>query len=149
MLSYRDKLSQSFLTDELVGLLRSEGVISKDTQEMIIDYDNILDYEPFRAVCVTVADDHQKLKVLADVLLKSTETAPLGRELADKYCESTIIIILSVINLLIKLVLAIAVANTKAFINVIINVSNVLFFHIKMKNVTQFSFKHYFRSNIS
>ena len=93
LLSYRDKLSQTFLTDELVGLLRSEGVISKDTQEMIEDYDNILDDEPFRAVCVTVADDHQKLKVLADVLLQSTETAPLGRELADKYCESIIIIL--------------------------------------------------------
>ena len=91
MLSYRDKLSKSFLTDDLVGLLRSEGVITKDTQEMIIEYDNILDYKPFRAVCVTVADDHQKLKVLADVLLQFTETAPLGRDLADKYCESIII----------------------------------------------------------
>ena len=93
LLSYRDKLSQLFLTDDLVGLLRSEGVISKDTQEMIIEYDNILDYEPFRAVCVTVADDHQKLKALADVLLQSIETAPLGRELDDKYCESIIIYI--------------------------------------------------------
>ena len=92
MLSYRDKLSKSFLTDDLVGLLRSEGVISKDTQEMIMKYDNILDGKPFRAVCVTVTDDHQKLKVLADVLLQSTETAPLGRELSDKYCESIIII---------------------------------------------------------
>ena len=92
MLSYHDKLSKSFLTDELVGLLRSEGVISKDTQEMIIDYGNKLEDEPFRAVCVTVADDHQKLKVLADVLLQSSETALLGRELADKYCESIIII---------------------------------------------------------
>ena len=112
VLSYRDKLSQSFLTDDLVGLLCSEGVISKDIQEMIIEYDNILDGKPFRAVCVTVADDHQKLKVLADVLLQSTETAPLGRELADKYCES-IIIILPIINLLIKFVLVIVVANTK------------------------------------
>ena len=101
LLSYRDKLSQSFLTDDLLGLLRSEGVISKDTQEMIIEYDNILDGKPFRAVCVTVADDHQKLKVLADVLLQSSETAPLGRDLADKYCES-IIIILSVINFIKK-----------------------------------------------
>ena len=90
LVSYRDKLSKSFLTDDLVGLLRSEGVITRDTQEMIIKYGNMLDYEPFRAVCVTVADDHQKLKVLADVLLQSTETAPLGRELADKYCESII-----------------------------------------------------------
>ena len=94
LLSYRNKLSKLFLTDDLVGLLRSEGVISKDTQEMMIKYGNILEDEPLRAVCVTVADDHQKLKVLADVLLQSTETAPLGRELADKYCESTIIIIL-------------------------------------------------------
>ena len=92
LLSYRDELSQSILTDDLVGLLHSEGVISKDTQKMIIKYDSKLDYEPFRAVCVTVADDHQKLKVLADVLLQSTETAPLGKDLADKYCESTIII---------------------------------------------------------
>ena len=92
LVSYCNKLSQSILTDELVGLLRSEGVISKDTQEMIIEYGNMLDDEPFRAVCVTVADDHQKLKVLADVLLQSSETALLGRELADKYCESIIII---------------------------------------------------------
>ena len=92
LLSYRDKLSKSFLTNDLVVLLCSEGVITKDTQEMIIKYDSKLDYKPFRTVCVTVADDHQKLKVLADVLLKFTETAPLGRELADKYCESIIII---------------------------------------------------------
>ena len=92
MLSYRDKLSQLFLNDDLVGLLCSEGVISKDTQEMIMKYNNILEDEPLRAVCVTVADDHQKLKVLADVLLQSTETVPLGRDLADKYCESIIII---------------------------------------------------------
>ena len=92
LLSYRDKLSQSFLTDDLVGLLRSEGVISKDTQEMIMEYGNILEDEPLRAVCVTVADDHQKLKVLADVLLKSSETALLGRELSDKYCKFIIII---------------------------------------------------------
>ena len=92
LLSYRDKLSQSFLTDDLVGLLCSEGVISNDTQKMIKEYDNILDNKPLRTVCVTVADDHQKLKVLADVLLQSTGTALLGRELADKYCESIIVI---------------------------------------------------------
>ena len=91
-MSYRDKLSKSILTDDLVGLLRSEGVISNDTQEMIIEYGNILDDEPLRAVCVTVAVDHKKLKALADILLQSTETALLGRELADKYCESIIVI---------------------------------------------------------
>ena len=91
-MSYRDKLSQSILNDDLVGLLRSEGVISKDTQEMIMKYDNILDDKPLRAVCATVADDHQKLKILADVLLQSSETALLGRELAEKCCESIIII---------------------------------------------------------
>ena len=93
LLSYRDKISKSFLTNDLVGLLRSEGVITKDTQEIIVTKcDNILDGKPFRAVCVTVADDHQKLKVLADVLLRFTETVPLGRDLADKYRESIIII---------------------------------------------------------
>ena len=91
MLSYRDELSQSFLTDDLVGLLDSEGVITKDTQKMIIEY-NVLGGKPLRAVCVTVADDHQKLKVLADVLLQSSETALLGRKLSDKCCESIIII---------------------------------------------------------
>ena len=91
MLSYCDELSQSILTDGLVGLLHSKGVITKDTQKMIREY-NVLGGKPFRTVCVTVADDHQKLKVLADVLLQSTETALLGRELADKYCESIIII---------------------------------------------------------
>ena len=63
---------------------------------MIIEYDNILDDEPLRTVCVTVADDHQKLKVLADVLSQSTEIAPLGRDLADKYRESIIIIFVKI-----------------------------------------------------
>ena len=90
MLSYRDKLSKLILNDDLVGLLRLEGVITNNTQEMIIEYGNMLDDEPLRAVCVTVADNHQKLKVLADVLLQFTETAPLGRDLAEKYCESII-----------------------------------------------------------
>ena len=61
--------------------------MSKEVQQKMTRRGNLLVGEALRAVCVTVANDHGKLKVLADVLLKSVETTTLGKELMEDYCK--------------------------------------------------------------
>ncbi|XP_019861674.1 PREDICTED: uncharacterized protein LOC109590195 isoform X2 [Amphimedon queenslandica] len=41
--------------------------------------------EPLRAVCVTVAEDHEKLRALAGVFLKFEITASIGQEIFEDY----------------------------------------------------------------
>ena len=61
--------------------------MSKEVKHKMTRRGNLLVGEALRAVCVTVANDHCKLKVLADVLLKSVETTTLGKELMEDYCK--------------------------------------------------------------
>lgn len=99
LLSYSDEFSQLILNDNLVALLLTEEVISRNTQEMIKRRGYSLDGPPFRAICRKVANEPQKLELLADVLLKSAGTVPLGNRLKKDYCKSLIdIIIIMIIN---------------------------------------------------
>ena len=82
VLSYDDKLSKLRLTDELVALLCEKEIISRMTKDKIKDCGNLLVGEPLRAVCVTIAEDHAKLQVLIDILLKFEGTESLGRDIA-------------------------------------------------------------------
>ena len=90
LLSYSDEFSQLILNDNLVALLLTEEVISRNTQEMIKRRGYSLDGPPFRAICRKVANEPQKLELLADVLLKSVGTVPLGNKLKKDYCKSLI-----------------------------------------------------------
>ena len=75
------------LNDDIVMLLGTEGLMSKEVQQKMTRRGNLLVGEALRAVCVTVAEDKRNLKLLADVLLKSVETTTLGKELMEDYCK--------------------------------------------------------------
>ena len=75
------------LNDDIVTLFGTEGLMSKEVQQKMMRRGNLLVGEALRAVCVTVAEDKHKLKLLADVLLKSVETTTLGKELMEDYCK--------------------------------------------------------------
>lgn len=73
------------LPPKLIVQLRTEKVISKEVQSSVTKSGNLLVGEALRAVCVTVAEDHNKLRVLADVLLKFDDTAAIGNEILEEY----------------------------------------------------------------
>ena len=67
----------------MVQQLTEEGVISVEVANEIKSYDGRLARGALRAVCITVAEDHNKLIILANVLLKFSETKSLAQELLD------------------------------------------------------------------
>ena len=86
LLRHSSKFSWVILPTELLALLRSEGVISKKTQSEV-SQNGLLVGEPLRAVCVTVAEDQKKLRVLGDVLLKFDRTVAIGKEILEDYSK--------------------------------------------------------------
>ena len=85
LLLHHHILFESMLPKELILLLRTEEVISKETQSRITRACNVLDSEALLAVCITIAEDHNKLSVLANILLKFGETAMVGKEIIEHY----------------------------------------------------------------
>ena len=83
LLHYFDKATQVRLTEKMVNQLTEEGVISVEVANEIKSYDGRLARGALRAVCITVAEDHNKLIILANVLLKFSETKSLAQELLD------------------------------------------------------------------
>ena len=83
LLSYFDRQTQVRLTEKMVNQLTEEGVISVEVANEIKSYDGQLARGALRAVCITVAEDHNKLIILANVLLKFSETKSLAQELLD------------------------------------------------------------------
>uniref|UniRef100_A0A1X7UJQ6 Death domain-containing protein n=1 Tax=Amphimedon queenslandica TaxID=400682 RepID=A0A1X7UJQ6_AMPQE len=90
LLCHRSKFTWVALPPKLLMLLRSEGVISKKTESKIRRGGNLLVDEPFRSICVTVAENQKKLRVLADALQTFDGTVAIGREILEDYsnCES-------------------------------------------------------------
>ena len=94
LLRHSGKLSWLSLPKELLLLLRTEGVISKKIQSIITRSGSLLVGEALRAVCVTVAEDHNKLRVFANVLLKFEQTVVTGKDINEDfgkynvYCKS-------------------------------------------------------------
>lgn len=78
------------LNDDLVTLLLTETVITRDMQETIKRRRYSLDGLPFRTICRTVANEQEKLKLLADALKRHVKTSPLGTKLLEDYCKSLI-----------------------------------------------------------
>ena len=83
LLHYFDRPTQVRLTEKMVQLLTKEGMISVEVANEIQSYDGQLARGALRAVCITVAEDHNKLIILANVLLKFSETKSLAQELLD------------------------------------------------------------------
>ena len=80
---YSVRLSQVVLPEESVQLLHTEGVISSETLAEVKSRYGLLVGGPLRAVRTTVAEDHNKLRVLATVLSKSDRTQSLAKELLN------------------------------------------------------------------
>ena len=85
MLSYSEKFSQVRLPDSLVEKLKTDGIFNGGVVNEIQSFDGYLGlaHGALRAVCITVAEDHNKLIILANVLLKFSETKSLAQELLD------------------------------------------------------------------
>lgn len=85
LLSFSDELSDLELTDELLTLLYTKEIITRKTQYKIKDSGYLLVDESLRAVCATVAEDHNKLKLLANVLSQFKQTTSLAHNLISDY----------------------------------------------------------------
>lgn len=90
MLSHSKEFSRVILNDDLVTLLLTETVITRYMQETIKRRRYSLDGPPFRAICRTVANEQEKLKLLAYTLKRHVKTFPLGTKLLEDYCKSLI-----------------------------------------------------------
>ena len=99
LLSFSDAFSDVQLTDELLDLLCTE-VITRKTQAKIKESGYLLVDESLRSVCATVAEDHNKLKVLADVLSKFKQTASLAINLISDYGMCVIIMHVNVLQII-------------------------------------------------
>ena len=82
LLSYKVEFTRlEELSDDLISSLLNESLLTKGIQDKLSESGNLLVGEALRAVCVIVADDHNKLKILAEVLSKFRETKSLGQKL--------------------------------------------------------------------
>ena len=87
LLQHSANLSWLILPKELILQLRTEGVISKEVELSITKSGSLLVGEALRAVCIAVAEDHNKLRILADVLLRFEQTAVIGNGILEYYCK--------------------------------------------------------------
>lgn len=86
LLDNEDKLDHLSLSGELVSSLCDEKLTTEEeAREMLVSDQNVLAGKSLRRVCCAVADDHDKLKVLADVLMSFDETRSLGEKLLECY----------------------------------------------------------------
>ena len=87
---YSDRLSKVVFSKEIVQLLHTEGIISEKTAtEIERTNDCKLSGDPLMALYTAVAEDHNKLKLLADILMNTDETGSLANEILQEYSECT------------------------------------------------------------
>ena len=68
---YSENLSRLQLSEESVDLLHTEGLVSWQTRSEIEDCGGFLLGDSIREICISVANDSEKLRVLGSILLKS------------------------------------------------------------------------------
>ena len=73
------------LSMDVVQTLYTEGVISKETFNKIQRSGGSLTDDPLRALCSTVAEDPNNLRVLASILLQSEYTVHTGNVILKEY----------------------------------------------------------------
>ena len=82
---HSDRISPLTLPVEIVQMLYTERVISKETLDEVTRLGGVLGDGPLRALCTTVYEDHGKLKVLANVLMKSEQTLLVAKDILKEY----------------------------------------------------------------
>ena len=78
---YTDRLSHLVLSVEIVQMLYTERVISKETLDEVNSLGGKLGDGPLRAICATVYEDPNKLRVLASIFLKFEQTVSIGQDI--------------------------------------------------------------------
>ena len=79
-----DRISPLTLPVGIIQMLYEERVISKETLDEVNRLGGVLGEGPLRALCTTVYEDPNKLKVFANVLLKSEEIVQIAKDILKK-----------------------------------------------------------------
>ena len=82
---HSDRILQLTLPLEIVQMLYTEGVISKETLDEVTRLGGVLGDGPLRALHTTVSEDLNKLKVLGSVLLKCEQTVTVANDILKGY----------------------------------------------------------------
>ena len=84
---HSDRISPLILPVEIVQMLYTERVISKETLDEVTRLGGVLGDGPLRALCTTVSEDPGKLKVFTSILLKSEQTVPVAKDILKEYSK--------------------------------------------------------------
>ena len=82
---HSDRLSPLNLPVEIVQMLYTERVISKETLDEVNRLGGVLGDGPLKALHTTVSEEPNKLKVFASVLLKSEQTVLIAKDILKEY----------------------------------------------------------------
>ena len=82
---HSDTISSLTLPVNIVQMLYTERVISKETLDEANRLGGVLGDGPLRALCATMYKEPNKLKVLASILLKSEQTVPVAKDILKEY----------------------------------------------------------------
>ena len=82
---YTDRFLPLTLPVEIVNMLYTERVISKETLDEVNRLGGVLGDGPLRALCTTVYEEPNKLKIFASVLLKSEQTVVIAKDILKEY----------------------------------------------------------------
>ena len=82
---HSDRISSLALPMEIVQMLYTERVISKETLDEVNRLGGVLGDGPLRALCTTVSGDPSKFKVFTSVLLKSEQAVSVAKDILKEY----------------------------------------------------------------
>ena len=82
---HSESLSRLILPMEVVQMLYTEEVISKETFDELMRSGGSLSDGPLRALSSTISEDQSKLRVFAYVLLQSKNTVHIGQNILKEY----------------------------------------------------------------
>ena len=84
---HTDRLSPLTLPVEIVQMLNTERVISKETLDEVNRLGGVLGDGPLKTLSTAVSEDPSKLKLFASVLLKSEQTVQIAQDLLKDYSK--------------------------------------------------------------
>ena len=82
---HSDRILPVTLPVEIVQMLYTERVISKETLDEVNRLGGVLRDGPLRALCTAVYEDPSKLKLFTNVLLKSEQTVLIGQDILKEF----------------------------------------------------------------
>ena len=82
---HSDRILPLTLPVEIVQMLYTERVISKEMLDEVNGLGGVLGDGPLRALCTAVSEDPGKLKLFASVLLKSEQTILIGQDILKEF----------------------------------------------------------------